>query len=213
MTTPQQFVPLRLLLPWPQDRLPLPEGGDSLLDQIGLKSFLFDSDAAENGVTFELSVLKPVSFELSFLSCLSLIIGTNDQIIVISGNISWSEAFTVGLSNLDLIIRFKSDFIQPVELGTDGYVIKTDEFGNISAMDIDLQVTSLVFNSDFEVDVDVSSGLSCGPFMIADTGIVVESQSLAQSSLPARPRRFPRRSIPPGAGFTSNRRPFTFPKD
>ena len=179
MPTQEQFVPLRILLPWPKDHFPLPEGDDSFLDEVGLKSFSFDLESSDAGVTFELTLLNQVTFELSFLGCVSLILGDAGQITTIRGTIFWSESFGVGFSEVALTLRFKNSLLKPVELGAEGYVVKVDDAGEVLPVDVTLEGISFAVNSNFEIELELGSNVSFGPAMIADTGIVVEATSFS----------------------------------
>jgi hypothetical protein len=183
MSTLSDFVPLRLVLPgWPTSLIALPE----LIDQIGLADFtpatLGESSISGSGT---LQILTEIEAHLPAIPGLSLALLNSGDLSEISFDIAYEdEGFALNLYALSAALRFQTDLLKRMEADGAGFVEAPPdpETGLPQPVEIVLSAADLNVLSGGDFTVSFAEGaptLTVSPFMIGDTGVIVEVGSLA----------------------------------
>ena len=199
------FVTLRTQIAayWPQDILPLPDV--DALDKVWLTPSMFTDDEQSEGLIYETTLLfeQALSVDFGFVAGLSLILGTASLTTPVPLSVTVSdilvpdpEPYVIEIGPVPITLLVASDLLKRMEVTADGFVESPPDpvTGEPQPVEIILGGPRCTFSSDGEVDfaLDEAAGVTIPPFMIGDSGVVIEANNLrlvlsaeAAQSLPA----------------------------
>lgn len=202
MPNPTGFVPIRYLVPWPEQLLKQPDA--KMLDRIGVTALNFyEKPSGVPALQATVALIDEIGFELPGLNGFSIVFGASPQAVANGFAAQFDVEAELGLplaivvSNVDITLRMQQELLKPVVLDTTGkWVPLLDAEGKQRPFEIGL--TGLSFGIDHDGDIELAfaqgaPGVTIGAFMIADTGIVVEADQPIQIFLSRKS------SPPPGA--------------
>lgn len=190
MTDITAFVPLRDVLPWPQDTFPLsaPEGELDVLDRIGVTGYeVVEEEGGSQKVRVGVALLDEIALQVPGLDFFALVFGSPDPDAgdeslpgaTFDVEVGLGDPVSFGIANLSVALRLKQDLLRPVVRGPDGlWVPATRPDG--TPRPFEMRLVGVNLSVDLEGKVDVSfpggdPGIDVGAFMIGETGVVVET--------------------------------------
>ena len=183
MAFPEKFVPIKFYLPgWPTDLISYPED----LDLVGARDLLVPIATSEHvfasGV---LQLLGEIEADLPLIPGLSIAIVSAGDITEIPLEFRLENGdFELSLVDLSAELRFQTGLLKRMEAIPGGFQEAPPDplSGEPQPIEISIDGTDLTFNSKGEFSFISSAGapaLTIQPFMIGDTGVVVDIQSLS----------------------------------
>ncbi|MES2732251.1 MAG: hypothetical protein V4714_10895 [Bacteroidota bacterium] len=174
------FVPIRLLLPgWPSNFLGVPPQ----LDSIGLPDFettgLGPSLLVVNGT---IQILETIEFELPLIPGLSLALLSAGDYTEFAFKLGYyGDRFDLTLSNLSVAIRVSSALFKRMEATAGGYVEAPPDpiTGQPLPIEVAIEGTEIALTSEGQFTfAPGTSALTIQPFMVGESGIIVDITSL-----------------------------------
>jgi hypothetical protein len=201
MTSEEQFIPLRLIIPWPQDKFPIPESSNdepSFLDLVGIKSF----EINENELTADVVILKEVTLGLPGLDGVEIVFGqdkTDDNFSTFHVRLILGETVSLILENISIALRFPTSWFRRMRNENGVFVEDKDESGSIRPYQISLNDITITLDTNGNIDVhfiDGTPSIELQPAMIGNSGIIVEAKSIvlcfSEESVNSLPPSIPR---------------------
>ncbi|NRA10397.1 MAG: hypothetical protein HRT57_00410 [Crocinitomicaceae bacterium] len=175
-----QFIPLRKIIPWPEEFFPSDGNSDApnLLDFMGVQNFSYSKEGSGRTLELELSVKQPVSLGVGVLPEIELVFGTEDEIYTFETTLVIGKESSLTISEIDIIIRLSTDLFKPAVLEGEEYIVAVDESGNQLPYDILLEGIAFSIDSDFNLEFEIEDGLTFPPLMIGDSGVVIEAEGI-----------------------------------
>ena len=180
MTATYNFVPIKYFLPgWPIDIIGYPEQLDAVgISEITVSSLTL-SNVYSDGV---IKILSDLDFDLPLIPGLSIKIYSDGQAIEVSYHIEVNyEYFYLSLSGISASINIQSALLKRMEPTSDGFIEAPPDpvTGEPQPVEVILEDIDLTFNSDGEFSFPPGPPeLTIQPFMIGNSGIVVDIQTL-----------------------------------
>ena len=185
MSSPiQNFIPLRALI----DSLPggkvSPQGGDGILDKIGISDFDIEEMPGLQRLNLGLAFANELGFEFPGVDGLGIYFGSNgatNQLSVQADIADDLSSFETRIVDAGVILRFPPSIFRSVQWTGSSYEVVEDANGEPQPYEILLGGLTLTLDSDG--DLTLSSGnapptIALSPLMIGETGIVIESDSI-----------------------------------
>ncbi|MCF6154504.1 MAG: hypothetical protein E3K36_04465 [Candidatus Brocadia sp.] len=177
-----QFVPIRLILSgWPTNILAIPPQ----IDQIGLADFEATSSGHSSLVASgTLQILVDIEADLPLIPGLSLAVLNNGDFTEFGFEIEYlGDWFAVALQSLSAALRFQTGLLKRMEATADGFVEAPPdpETEEPQPVEILMEGADLSVNSDGDFAFTFAEGapaLAIQPFMIGDTGVIIEVTAL-----------------------------------
>jgi len=177
-----QFVALRLVLPgWPTNILTIPPQ----IDCVGLADFEATSSGSSSLMaTGTLQIIDDITMDLPLIPGLSLALFNNSDFTEFDFELEYlTDSFSVSLKSLSVSLRIQTDLLKRMEKVGDGFVeVPADPLtGEPQPVEIMLEGADLSVNSNGEftfIAADETLALTLLPFMIAESGVIVDVQSL-----------------------------------
>lgn len=178
------FIPLRVLLAdlfGDEDAaaadLLAPADGRSILDEVGIDTFAIRATADRTELHLVLSFRDELVLAAPGLEGLALVFGGTGDRSELSLEITLHPAFALRLVDLDVALRVANDVLRRVRRGSDGWV-PDEADGRPRPLEIRLEGITLSAGIETGFDVTFPGGapaLTVAPFMIGDSGIVIEA--------------------------------------
>jgi hypothetical protein len=175
------FFPVKFYLPgWPTDIIGYPEQ----LDSVGIYNLsmpILSADALLASGTVQ--ILQDITFDLPLISGLSVALLSHGDITEFGFEVELHEGvFSLSLFALSAAIRFESGLLKRMKPVAGGFVEESPDpiTGEPQPIEISIEGADLSFNSAGEFTFSFAGGapvFSIQPFMIGDSGIVVEVTS------------------------------------
>jgi len=175
-----KFLPIREIVPWPEDLFSLPDDhGSNPLDNIGIEDYRF------NGSLIELDMLCANEAVIGFpeIDSFSIVIGGSDY-TRFGAAVSFSDPFEIAVST-SISFRFSSSLFKPVRRSENGKyfeIIRDEETGEVRPYQIDLGNITLKVNSNAEITIETGNNapsFSLPPVMIGESGVIIEASNIA----------------------------------
>lgn len=182
------FVTLRTQIAafWPQDILPLPNL--DLLDKIWLAPSMFVEDEQTENLVFETTVIfeEALSADFGFVAGLSLILGTADLATPVPLSVTISdildpdpEPYLIEIGPVPITLLVATDLLKRMEATAGGFTEAPPDSvtGEPQPVEIVLggPVCTFSSNGEFTFALDAGApGVTISPFMIGDSGVVIE---------------------------------------
>lgn len=177
------YMPLRMIVNWPNHQFPLPEGDTSLLDYVGVgrsrKQFLDSHD--QTGI--DVHILKEVSIGLAGFEGWEVVFGGKDGITTFTADLIFADEFQVLLKKIDVTLRLPSRWFRKMHLEDGQFVEARNADGERSPYEIKLASidVSLSLDEDLEMQLAImvdDAGLDLDPVMIAGSGVVLSMNNI-----------------------------------
>jgi hypothetical protein len=176
------FVPIRALIPWPEDLFSFPateDGELDMIDRVGLTSWEVDESDPEREVyRAGIALVDELAVQIPGLEGFSLVFGapapgsegTGAEFTLAVGI---GEPVSFAVEDVDVALRMRQDLLRPVERGEDGAWVAKDE-------PFELRLEGLGLKVDLDGNVELTfaggaPGISMPAFSVSDSGIVVEA--------------------------------------
>ena len=181
------FVPLRYVVPWPEDVLRFSASEDDLPmpDRIGLTKFEFDDSAPDETVLKAgIALLDEVSLEFPGLQGVAVVFGAPPPGSVAVGaeftvNVVLADPVSIGLTQVDVALRFRQELLRPVVKDAAGkWVPNVAPDGVPRPFEIRLVGSNVSLDTDGDTQFGFASGaagVAIDAFTIGDSGVVVEA--------------------------------------
>src|SRR5688500_16593327 len=180
MADPTIYIPLSFVIEnWPEDLIAMPDQ----FYEIGFSKFEIEASTTSY-IGFNGSVLIDQEIALNLVSIpgLSLSIVNSDQTTEFEFNFSYfRDGFTVCLNNLSIALKIASELLKEVEPVGDAWVEVVDEDNNPVPFTITAEGIDLCLKSSDDLSIETDGQLPAftfSPFMIANSGVVIDIQSL-----------------------------------
>ena len=175
-----KFVPIRFIIPgWPTNILAIP----SQIDLIGLSNFESSAVGSTTLVASgTLQIVKDIESDLPLVPGLSVVLLNNGDFTEVDFEIEFlSDWFCVTLKSLSAGIRLQTDLLKRMEATADGFVEAPPDpdTGEPQPVELLIEGADLAVNSEGQFTFTFADGapaLTIQPFMIADTGVIVDIQ-------------------------------------
>jgi hypothetical protein len=176
------FVALRLVLPgWPTNIVSIPP----LIDYVGLAEL----DVSSSGIsslhaTGTIQIIDEISMDLPLIPGCALVLFNNGEFTEFEFEIEYVEDwFSVSLLSLSVGIRFQSSLLKRMEKVGNIYVEVPDDpiTGEPAPVEVAMDGIDISVNANGEVAFTFQDGapaLTMLPFMIGDSGVIVDIQKL-----------------------------------
>jgi hypothetical protein len=180
----QSFIPLRALI----DSLPggtvSPQGGNGILDKIGISDFDIDDIPGAKRLNLGLAFADELGFEFPGVDGLGVYFGSNgatNQLAVQADIADDFSSFETRIVNAGVTMRFPPSMFRSVQWTGSKYEVIKAANGQPKPYEILLGGLTLALDSDG--DLTLSSGnapptIVLSPLMIGETGIVIESDDI-----------------------------------
>ena len=180
----QSFIPLRALI----DSLPggkvSPQGGNGILDRIGISDFAIEEMPGLQRLNLGLAFADELGFEFPGVDGLGIYFGSNgatNQLAVQADIADDLASFETRIVDAGVTLRFPPAIFRKVQWTGSSYEVVEDANGEPQPYEIFLGGLTLTLDSDG--DLTLSSGnapptIALSPLMIGETGIVIESDSI-----------------------------------
>ena len=169
------FIPASLLLEdigvWPADVGEL-EGGLSVLDRIGIRDVSITESAAQTTAALTLVFRDELAFTIPGLSDISLVLGGVGENSEFRIELDLREPVSLRLVDVSFALRFASSMLRPVRPVNEHF-----EF-DPSGRPVQIAVTATIIVDNSGLRVEGMDEITLDPFMIGETGIVIEARSL-----------------------------------
>ena len=177
-----QFVALRLVLPgWPTHLISIPPQ----IDHIGLAEFETTSSGTSSlNASGTLLIIDEIIFDIALIPGISVALLNNGEYTEINFEFEFeNEWFTGTLKTLSATLRIQSDLLKRMEKSGADYIEAPPnlETGEPQPVEITLEGPDVSLNSYGEFTITFPEGppeLTIQPFMIGNSGIVVDIQKL-----------------------------------
>jgi len=181
------FVTLRTQIAayWPQDILPLPSL--DALDKVWIAPSMFTDDEQNEKLIYETTLLfeQALGVDFGFVAGLSMILGTADLTTPIPLSVTISdildpdpEPFVIEVGPVPITLLVAIDLLKRMEVAADGFVESPPDpvTGEPQPVEIILGGPRCTFASNGQIDfaLDEAAAVAISPFMIGDSGVVVE---------------------------------------
>lgn len=183
MPITQPFIPLRLLIPWPEDRFPLPQDGSpSLLDVVGLQSFSTSNLPDGKRVSVGIAILKEVKLGIDAVEGLEVVFGGNDGITTLTAELLVGKSVSLTLNDIRVALRLPTSWVKRMRRA--GEVFEEDRDGEGRLRPYEVALEGLSITIDFEGNINFNFAIDApaidlDPFMISDSGVVVEAENIS----------------------------------
>jgi hypothetical protein len=162
--------------------VPRDPADSSLLDLVGLRDFAIVETTGGTEVTLDLVVLAEAAIGLAGLDGFQLVLSPQSGGAAISARLLVGGHARLTLDDISLVLRFPTDWFKPMQATGGTFVEKRAPDGSPLPYEISLTGIALSLDLGHNVEVAAAPGapdLFADPFMIGDTGIVVEAQGIA----------------------------------
>lgn len=158
------------------------DGDESFLDKVGLDDFNITDLGNGIRARLSLSFSDELGFQFPGLDCLGLYFGSSGSTNVVTVECEIGATVTFRLVNVGATLRFKQALLRRVAAAQGGgYKPMLDTDGTPLAAQISLSGIDVVYTIGGSLRIETPTGgpqLSLPPVMIADTGVVIESQAI-----------------------------------
>ena len=127
MTT-QSYVPLRMLIPWPDDIFPELRSEFSVLDRIGIEDFSYSN---KNGTEMSVDavILTELSLGYSGLEGWELVFGSNEGLTSVQAKLSFGEKTVLTIENFEIQLRIPQNVLKKMKRESGTFVEDKDDQG------------------------------------------------------------------------------------
>lgn len=175
-TANSSFIPLSLVLDdigaLPADIVEV-DGGGSTLDKIGVRDTGVTETAYQTTCNFTLVYSEEILFALPGLSDAYIVFGGGGGSSELQVEFDLQDPPELRLPEIDIALRFSSDVLKPVTL-VDGKYEADDSIDYI-----EIGIEGAVTVSKEVITVENTNDLIIDPFMISDTGVVIDAGTIA----------------------------------
>ncbi|MFZ5760359.1 MAG: DUF6603 domain-containing protein [Thermodesulfobacteriota bacterium] len=177
-----QFVPLRLIIPWPEENFPLQgDNAGQILDFVGISSFSIQQISTGWELEISLVVLQKLLFGVPGLDGVEVLFGSHDGRTVFAAQLNIGQKNVLTLKNLSVALRFPPSWFKSMKQEGNTFVENRDANGNLASFQIELEGFDLAVSGE-DFDMRFPSGapiISLPPGMIGDTGVVIEAEGIS----------------------------------
>jgi hypothetical protein len=183
MSDPAYFLPLWEAIPFLPPTLLALADGNSLLDRIGLMDFEVVETIESTTVNLTLAFRDELNVVPPGLEGFSLILGAEGAASEISAEIDVDPELAIRLVNVTVALRLQQDLLHPVQRDSENrWVIELGP--DDTPLLLNILLTGLQFTATAEGDIGFefpggTPTINIAPFMIGDTGIVIETEGVA----------------------------------
>lgn len=171
-----------LLASWDVADVSGEDGDENFLDKVGLDDFSITDLGNGIRARLSLSFTDELGFQFPGLDCLGLYFGSAGSTHAITVECEIGATVTFKLVNVGATLRFRQALLRRVAAATGGgYKPMLDNDGTPLAAQISLSGVDVVYTVGGSLRIETPTGgpqLSLPPVMIADTGVVIESQAI-----------------------------------
>ena len=190
--TDRTWIPVSRWVPaWPSGLFAAPP-----LDDVGIVDFQTSASADALAITCTLAFATDIVFGMPGVDGVELLLLSDGDDTRLTAEAIVGTGFTLNLRDLRASVRFASGLLRPVSRDDPSApwvpVIGTD--GSVSPLSATFEVALATVDSEGRVVLSPDPVLSLDPFMIGDTGIVVEATGVAvvlSDALPPPPGQSP----------------------
>lgn len=187
MPPPEGFVSIRYTVPWPEETIPLPTEGpfSEILDRVAVHDFESGYDAESSSVraSATLKFLGELAIEAPGLSGIVVVFNGAGGLTSLSLGATLSESLVeIRVLDLNVTLRLSTDAFRSGHFG-EGRFVEEERLPSgerqpfsVAIENIDLQLS---FGDSFHFDLLDAPAITLTPVAIADTGIVIEAESMS----------------------------------
>lgn len=207
------FVPLRMLVPWPEDLFPIPaedEAKPTALDLIGVSAFGLEGVPDGQKLSVTLEVLGEATIGLAGVEGLMLVLGKAEE-----GSTSLQTELVIGencsfkLTDFSLGLRFPPAWLKPYKREADDS-LTPEPVGSARTVSLD-HITVTVDKTGLSFESAPSVALL--PVMVGSTGVFVEAGAITPILSDSAAARLPAGLPSSSRGVLLDDVRITLPKD